>query len=1532
MGVGMSDGYYAFPNQTNDLITNVERCGWTLELKLGEDLTIDDCRRLLADGQIDAGLAALEKLAAAPHPDPALIWLLGETYRSVGRPRAAADVYYRLVGREPRSVAFRMALADALAAADSVGEAIEVARAAVALSPRDVRARLLLVDTLGRADLFEEALTVAEEARTIAPEDVQICLRIARARFALGHADEASRAFERALLLSPGLLEARVGLGRLALRRGRLQRAIELLGEALAETPDDHRLRLDLCAALRRADLFEEARRLLSPEVVGPDAPDAIRAEAGRLMLATGHWAGGRDDFDCRTLFPPSDRPRWDGRRAPAERLLVVVEAGECDTLAFGRLLPALASEVMSVTLAAGAAQLATLEAVPGILGPTPLVDIADPPPHDMWLPLASLPVVLGVKPHEVPPPLLPRTTVIERRGVPVIGLALNPSPWSPVAEPAAGDVVTALRSAFPMARFVALDDEAARWLGGGIAGDLPATIRGVDLVVATDGPVAHLTGTLGLPLWLLLDCAAHWMWGREGRLSRWYPSARLFRANGPAWQGVAEALLAEAMALATPGLTDVAALRRLADAAGGVGGDAAAHTALPFASRLAALLPADPAATSLFASLLLRLGEDVDADRALAAALATTPRHAPLLLLAARREIERGDAPAALRHAELALAIDAGSVEALMMRASVLSELGEAAKAEFALRQAVQKAPCRADLLVAWGETLRRLGDNRAAARAFERAITAEDRADARLGLGRLAALSGETGLALHFLNRAIALDPGDVEVSIELALALRAVRRTPDAVAVLRALLKLRGGAASAHALLGELLMAAGDFPAGTREFEWRHGHAPAALPQPDDFVGRPVVLLAEGDTGALIRLLRYAPLIREAGATSLRLAGAGAMELLLTWFPGVDGPGEPATGDLVIPVLSLPAIFATVATDLPRADRCLRPSPEAVTDAAMHLAGLTGFRVGVALGGTDAAVSLPTLAGVTWIALDAEARARLPDAKGLKADGLADVAAAVLNLDAIVVSAASPVAAVAGALGRPVFAFGPDADDWLWLERGGRTPWFAATRLFPRRTGETDGGGQASRLAEALAAFAGGDRTIPFAASPDESDAGDNSVERPFSAAALAEAGLRALDRRDDHRAILLLADSIAAGNDDRMLREKLAAALIRVGDRDRAGQILASLTAEAPTAERLADLADIDRLGGRLSEALAHAERAVALRPDLARAHRAVGKVCLALGRVDEALASFGRAVALTPADPELLADEAEALLAAGDYRRGFARFEIRWQAAEFLPRRFDVPRWAGEEIGGKTLLVHGEQGLGAQIAFARFLPQLVRSGARLVVEVRPALIDLFRSLDLGGDVTVVEQGRRLPQHDLEVPLLSLPHVLSVERGNLPPPARFLPDPLRVEAWNRLIGGEQRTVGLYWRNADDLAPCAPLFDLSDIRLMALDRQGGRATAAALPAGAKITSLGDRLFGFAETAAVLSTLDLVVAPASATAHLAASLGRPTVVIDPAPSDWLWSGPGASPWYPEAVLLRRTEGEIGPRLREAVLERLLP
>ncbi len=1258
------------------------------------------------------------------------------------------------------------------------------------------------------------------------------------------------------------------------------------------------------------------------------DADASSGLDAARLALASGDWATGFAEFAQRSLDCTSDRPRWNGARLPAARVVVFAEEQECDTLAFARFLPELAARVLSLTLAVPADLLARLSPFADAFGGIPVVDAACLPQHDLVLPLASAPAALGLAPDDVPPP---RSFSLERRAEASIGIALAPSQWGDGSDALAEGVLTILLQAFPIFRLVPLDKAAARLLGSQIITADPSVLAGLDLVVATDGAVAHAAGVVGTPLWLLLGDAPHWMWGREGRFSRWYPLARLFRPEGRGSQGIIQALVSEARALSAPGLSNVTALNRMAAAAEGVEGAHAARTALPFAARLAALDRANPEAWARLAELLLRIGERADADRILDAGLSVGSRHARLLLIAARRDLDKGRPDVAIHHADQALVANPASIEALITRAAAFTALGETARAEFAIRQAVQAAPHRADLLVAWGEALRRVGDLRAAARAFEKAAIVEDSADARLGLGRLAAMSGNAELALHFLKTAVARDSGHSEAAMEFARALADAGRGREAVEVMRSLI-VRRPSPAARAFLGELLLALGDFGQGFAEFEWRRGE-PSSLPSLVHIAGKRLILEAEGDAATVLRFLRFVPALKAAGVAGIKITGADQLAPFVAGMDGAEGGEGDEPGDLVLPMMSLPALLGITAADLSAPRDYFVSDSVAVTTAARAFSHLSGFRVGLALDGLaePADISpLLALSGMAWIALDVRA-CELPEAWPLVGDQaeLEKIAAALPNIDAVVGMAGSPIVELAGALGRPTFVIGPDRDDWLWLEQRGQTPWFTAMRLFRRRPEENETA-RISRLADALAAFAAGDRAVPFQADKSSESGPSPTIALSVSPSdSLVRAGLEALRGRDDNRAALLLGDAIVSGATGLELREKLAAALLRIGEPDRAGALLSTLVAEVPTAERLVALAEACRLTGRLEESLAHAERAMELRPDLARAHRAVGQCLVALGRANEALGAYERAVSLLPNDPELLMDEAEALLIAGDYRRGFARAEVRWRAAELLPRRFAAPRWTGEDVRERTLLVHGERDLGMDIAFARFLPQLVARGPQLVLEVRPALTDLFRRLELGGNVTVVEQGRRLPPYDLEVPLRSLPCVFGTERSGLPRPASFRLDPLRIEAWRELFNSDGRpAIGLYWRNADDAALLASLADFAGIRLFALDRRAGRASLAALPKGLDIEPLGSRLGGFVETAAAISALDAVIAPVSTTAHLAATLGRPTFVARPDTSDWLWTGERGTPWYPEARIWRQ-EAELVDLLRQVVPER---
>jgi tetratricopeptide (TPR) repeat protein len=342
---------------------------------------------------------------------------------------------------------------------------------------------------------------------------------------------------------------------------------------------------------------------------------------------------------------------------------------------------------------------------------------------------------------------------------------------------------------------------------------------------------------------------------------------------------------------------------------------------------------------------------------------------------------------------------------------------------------------------------------------------------------------------------------------------------------------------------------------------------------------------------------------------------------------------------------------------------------------------------------------------------------------------------------------------------------------------------------------------------------------------------------------------------------------------------------------------------------------------------LEEAIAAFDRALAIAPGYVKAHNNRGLALRALNRHGEALASYGRASALDKDFAEAHLNAAHALLTLGDFARGFAAYEWRWKIAATAPHRrtFRQPLWLGTPpIGGRTILLHAEQGLGDTIQFARYATLLARAGAKVVLEVAPALKELLSGI--GGATRVLAQGDALPAFDLHCPLASLPLAFKTELASIPAEIPYLAAPAeRLEKWRaRLAALAHPRIALAWSgnpaHANDrnrsipLARLQPLWSLVGPSFISVQRDVREGDAGVFAGATRLVHLGGELSDFADTAAVLALADLVISVDSAVAHLAGAMGRPVSILLPFSPDWRWMlAREDSPWYPTARLLRQ-------------------
>ncbi len=329
---------------------------------------------------------------------------------------------------------------------------------------------------------------------------------------------------------------------------------------------------------------------------------------------------------------------------------------------------------------------------------------------------------------------------------------------------------------------------------------------------------------------------------------------------------------------------------------------------------------------------------------------------------------------------------------------------------------------------------------------------------------------------------------------------------------------------------------------------------------------------------------------------------------------------------------------------------------------------------------------------------------------------------------------------------------------------------------------------------------------------------------------------------------------------------------------------------------------------------------HASAMVA--PKAPRAFINLAMIYRTWGYVKEAVACLEHAVTLAPDSPEAHWNLANALLVSGDLEKGFAAYESRFHRPGREERKLPAPRWRGEDLDGRTLLLTLEQGIGDAIHFVRFAEQAAARGARVVMECHPGLEELLASAP--GVARTVAAGAPVPEADRYLPLMSLPHVLGTRLETIPAPIPYLKAPESAPPF--VLPGELK-VGLVWRGnpkheADDkrsvpLEMLAPLLAVPGVSWFSLQVGDVAAEREASPFAARMTDLAPRLRDFGATASAVAALDLVISVDTAVAHLAGAMGKPVWTLIAEANDWRWlSGRSDTPWYPTMRLFRQRRG----------------
>ena len=340
-----------------------------------------------------------------------------------------------------------------------------------------------------------------------------------------------------------------------------------------------------------------------------------------------------------------------------------------------------------------------------------------------------------------------------------------------------------------------------------------------------------------------------------------------------------------------------------------------------------------------------------------------------------------------------------------------------------------------------------------------------------------------------------------------------------------------------------------------------------------------------------------------------------------------------------------------------------------------------------------------------------------------------------------------------------------------------------------------------------------------------------------------------------------------------------------------------------------------------------QALACYAQAFVADPNSASAFNNYGNVMRELGHPARAIPFLQHAAVLDPKNITAHFNLAIAYLLMGDYVQGWPAYETRWKYEHLAGTepKFGQPRWHGEALAGKTILVVGEQGHGDNIQFVRFLWNLHAQGARVKLQVTDGLVPL---LSLGGIISQVgKYTDDMGEFDYWVPIMSIPGILGITLDTLPRVQSYLnADPAAVRAWQQRLGPKTRMrVGFCWSGRPDswlnqhkavpfetmldLIKSTPEYEWINLQVDASDEQEAELARAG------VTRYPGSVHSFADTAALMQNLDVVVGVDTAVSHLAAALGRPVwIMLNAYATDWRWlTDRDSSPWYSTARLFRQ-------------------
>lgn len=389
------------------------------------------------------------------------------------------------------------------------------------------------------------------------------------------------------------------------------------------------------------------------------------------------------------------------------------------------------------------------------------------------------------------------------------------------------------------------------------------------------------------------------------------------------------------------------------------------------------------------------------------------------------------------------------------------------------------------------------------------------------------------------------------------------------------------------------------------------------------------------------------------------------------------------------------------------------------------------------------------------------------------------------------------------------------------------------------------------------------------------------------------------------------------------DDPVLLGNLGVAL-RAQDKNKAAEACyrRAIAVKPDNAGIWSNLGNVLRRLGQLKESVACHRKAIDLDRKFLDAYYNLGLVLQDIGKLDEAIRFFNHCLKFKPDDHRISWDKSLALLTKGDFIGGFELYEYRWKREEITRRHFRQPLWDGSPLNGKTIFVYAEQGFGDTLNFCRYLPLLAEAGGKVLFECQPELVSLLEGME--GISEIFSGEGRLPDFDVQTPLLSLPMIMKHDVQSIPRECPYILPPAQSGFQVHVPEGTKLKVGIVWagkpthKNDHNRSVSVENFmvfaSLPGVVLYSLQKGIETEQREDSGCGMLVRDLGSGCDDFADTAKVMGQLDLIITVDTSVAHLAGALNIPVWVAIPYNADWRWMRKrNDSPWYPSMTLFRQ-------------------